>query len=121
MSYFTDAISEYYLIGDLIDMRDRECGAWFEGKIVRIVLDPQAQHKYTDIGAHSSKNTNSINGNQSDSENIPPGGTTSNKNSKLKRKGITKYFMKAVINKKPAPVSTKVSENDLLFKIELDE
>lgn len=119
---FTDAISQNYIIGDKIDMRDREYGAWFEGKIVRIVLDPKTQHKYTDIGNQRSNNTNSKDESQeSDSENTPPGDTASEDNPKSKRKGIAKYFTKAVINKKQTQVSTKVSEDDLLFKIQLDD
>ncbi|XP_050683115.1 E3 ubiquitin-protein ligase UHRF1-like isoform X2 [Leptidea sinapis] len=38
---YEDAKSSLYLVGDLVDIRDSEDGAWVEGKIVRIVLDPK--------------------------------------------------------------------------------
>lgn len=101
-------------------MRDREYGAWFEGKIVRIVLDPGAQHKYTDIDNYKRETKDSKHkGQQSDSENTPPGEIANEKKPKSKRKGIAKYFTKAVNKKKQSQVI--IHEDDLLFKIQLDE
>lgn len=102
-------------------MRDRDFGAWFEGKIVRIVLNPKAQQKYIDIDNEKSENTNSKEESpKSDSENTPPGEIANEENAKSKRKGITKYFTKAVNKKKQSQVSKGVHEDDLLFKIQLD-
>lgn len=102
-------------------MRDREHGAWFEGKIVRIVLDPKVQHKYTDIDNQKSENTNSKDGSrESDSENTPPGEIANEENPKSNRKDITKYFTKVVNKKKQSQVRNGVCKDDLLFKIQLD-
>ncbi|XP_026331879.1 E3 ubiquitin-protein ligase UHRF1-like [Hyposmocoma kahamanoa] len=118
----TDVTSQYYIVGDIIDMRDREYGAWFEGKIVRIVLEPKAQHKYTDIDHQKSEIIDLKDESQgSDSENTPPGEIVNEENPKSKRKGIAKYFTKAVNKKKEIQVSSRVHEDDLLFKIQLDD
>lgn len=101
-------------------MRDRQYGAWFEGKIVRIVLEPRAQHKYTDIDNHKRETKDTKHKSQeSDSENTPPGEIANEENPKSKRKGIAKYFTKAVNKKTQTQVI--VHDDDLLFKIQLDE
>lgn len=103
-------------------MQDREYGAWFEGKIVRIVLDPKAQHKYIDINNQNSE-TKDLKDEiqQSDSENTPPGEIGNEESPKSKRKGIAKYFTKTVNKKKQSQISNGVHEDDLLFKIQLDD
>lgn len=117
-------MSQYYIIGDLIDMRDREHGAWFEGKVARIVLDPKAQHKYVDINNQKNENTDSMipkESEGSDMENTPPEEIANKENTKSKRKGIAKYFVKAVTKKKQSQVGNGVCDDDMLFKIQLDE
>lgn len=103
-------------------MRDREHGAWFGGKVVRIVLDPKEQHKYIDNYIQKSEHADSKNESQeSDIENTPPGEIEKEENPKSKRKGIAKYFTKGDIKKKQTNVSNGICEVDLLYKIQLDE
>ncbi|XP_011568402.3 E3 ubiquitin-protein ligase UHRF1 [Plutella xylostella] len=80
---YEDAQSRLYSIGDLIDMKDREQGAWFEGKIVRIVKDPSY------IPPEPIEETVNT---KEDSENEPP--SQSSSKSPPKKKGIAEYFSK---------------------------
>lgn len=122
-----DAESKFYQVGDIIDMRDREQGAWFEGKIVRIVHEPDKQHipetNYV-ISDHNQNDNNKVNSDkESDSENKPPSATSSQESpSKTKKKGIAKYFSKSVNNKKKQATQQLAEniDNSILFKIQLD-
>lgn len=125
----TDAESTLYTIGDLIDMRDMEQGAWFEGKIRRIVYDPKNPY----VVADDTENMNVENGGskpssdkESDLENKPPE-ETSSPESKAKKKGIAKYFTKSPKSLKKKQEDDNSKENVkknideyLLYKVQLD-
>lgn len=126
---FLDAKSSLYTIGDLVDMRDMEQGAWFEGKIARIVYDPTIPHA-TEPASNKqpeSENLKPSSDKESDSENNPPVEASSPEN-KSKKKGIAKYFTKSPKSVKKKPIEKdvrventgKVSDADLLFKVQLD-
>lgn len=89
---YYDAKSKLYVIGDLVDVRDQELGAWHEGKIVRIVADPS----HHDI---------------SSSENISPNIIDESSSSK---KNIRSYFSKGVKEVKSD------DEFGLLYQVQLD-
>ncbi|KAJ0183607.1 hypothetical protein K1T71_000030 [Dendrolimus kikuchii] len=92
---YKDAKSTLYAVGDLIDMRDCETGAWLEGKITRIVYDPSQV-----------TNTTSEDDIQSHDLPAPEANTSSNK------VGIKKYFTKP-------PNNNKVNvEEKLLYKVD---
>lgn len=134
----TDAESSLYEVGDLIDMRDREHGAWCEGKITRIVCNPDIPH-IPDRNSTSSMDTSVSNldnshNNQSfdkenDVENKPPSDTTkSDTPPKTKSKGIIRYFSptskpvqkKTNNDKKTNEVKLSIDDT-LLFKVHLDD
>lgn len=131
-TWLLDAESTLYAIGDLVDMRDMEQGAWFEGKIVRIVQDPKATHTHD---TPSKTNDSNMNGDgkpgsdkESDLENNPPE-ESSSPESKAKKKGIARYFTKSPksVKKKQADKENCSTENmkknndaDLLYKVQLD-
>ncbi|XP_073950182.1 E3 ubiquitin-protein ligase UHRF1-like isoform X2 [Choristoneura fumiferana] len=121
---YTDADSPLYAIGDIIDMRDREQGAWFEGKIVRIVRDPKAPMQ-TKTETSNTKPSTEV---ESDSENKPPSDATNSKNTnKPKKRGIAEYFSKTPKKKQienevqPKMQSDEKNETYLLYKIQLDD
>ncbi|XP_013184973.1 E3 ubiquitin-protein ligase UHRF1 [Amyelois transitella] len=117
---YADAESSLYAVGDLVDMRDMEQGAWFEGKIVRIVRDPKAPS--TEMGEENT-DTKEPEDKQEDSENNPP--ETDENSPKSKKKGIAKYFSKSPKTKKKSNENTnkssnKIEDSCLLFKVDLD-
>ncbi|XP_045458310.1 E3 ubiquitin-protein ligase UHRF1-like [Melitaea cinxia] len=118
---YRDAESTLYAIGDLIDMRDREQGAWFEGKIVRIVLDPDVQ--YESEKECESLDHSDIHDKESDLENKPPN-DSSEEETKAKRKGIAKYFTKAGKGRKQTKEvkvqKVEVTDENILYKVQLD-
>ncbi|XP_049885091.1 E3 ubiquitin-protein ligase UHRF1-like [Pectinophora gossypiella] len=128
---YKDAKSSSYVVGDLIDVKDKEQGAWFEGKIVRIVHDPDVPA--TDLnGSFSNDNglesTKDGSGKESDSENTPPVAALEEESQKSKKKGIARYFAKASNGKKkqeqdnyPQIKETiKNSDEMLLYKVQHD-
>lgn len=102
-------------------MRDREQGAWFEGKIVRIVLDPDVQ--YESETACESLDHSDIHDKESNLENKPPNNSFEEE-TKSKRKGIAKYFMKAGKGRKQTKEvkveRVKVTDENILYKVQLD-
>lgn len=102
-------------------MRDREQGAWFEGKIVRIVLDPDVQYESETVC--ESLDHSDIHDKESDLENKPPN-DSSEEDTKSKRKGIAKYFTKAGKGRKQTKEvkmeKVKVSDENILYKVQLD-
>lgn len=112
-----DAESKLYAIGDLVDIRDRELGAWFEAKIVRIVIDPNIQLE-TLVKCSVDNKTKSC-----DLENKPP--TDESDDSKSKKIGISKYFTKQVKSNNQTKEKklnlTKLTDDQLLYKVQLDE
>lgn len=54
--YISDSESVLYSIGDFIDMKDREQGAWFEAKIVRIVHNIDALPSDKDLSSNKEAN-----------------------------------------------------------------
>lgn len=116
-------------------MRDREQGSWCEGKIIRIVYDPNiAQIPKIDTTSAgvlpiSDNSDESFDTAINDVENKPPSDLTNGDNlSKTKNKGIARYFTKS-----PKAVRKKQSEKDiskseehkdvdslLLYKIQLE-
>lgn len=135
----SDAESTLYAVGDFVDIRDREQGAWLEGKITRIVYDPDIPI-IPDLNNSSANDkevlTNSDNSDsnqscdkESDVENKPPSDTTNGDTSpKTKNKGIARYFTKSpkAVRKKPNTESKNAEENkqsidsNLLYKVQLD-
>ncbi|CAH2985650.1 unnamed protein product [Chilo suppressalis] len=123
---YTDSVSTLYTIGDLIDMREKEQGAWLEGKIVRIVHQPGS------VNCDTSKSNNEVNSDANDSksnsdkesdlENKPP--EEESPENKAKRKGIARYFSKSpkIVKKKlPNKESNgKIDDSMLLYKVQLD-
>ncbi|XP_053623803.1 E3 ubiquitin-protein ligase UHRF1-like [Plodia interpunctella] len=129
---YTDAESSLYAVGDLIDMRDMEQGAWFEGKIVRIVLDPKVlpkENNTTDTEVTTINHKFESNDKQENSENKPPVEPNEDSQAKSKKKGIAKYFSKSPKSKKKSienqnnnrpSNSDMIEDSDLLFKVELE-
>ncbi|XP_063837600.1 E3 ubiquitin-protein ligase UHRF1-like [Ostrinia nubilalis] len=125
---YKDAESSLYAVGDLVDMRDMEQGAWLEGKIVKIVYDPKTHHISDTVNdKHSeTKDSKSSSDKESDSENNPPEEASSE--SKAKKKGIAKYFTKSPKSVKKKPIdkdlkienSNNVTDANLLYKVQLD-
>ncbi|CAG4977879.1 unnamed protein product [Colias eurytheme] len=112
---YKDAKSSLYAVGDLIDMRDREEGAWFEGKIVRIVYEPNTPDSVINADSLSD---DSIKDDKSDLENQPPDGEKSSP----KAKGIEKYFVKhAKAKKVNKEKDLKSREEYLLYKVQLED
>ncbi|CAG4983934.1 unnamed protein product [Parnassius apollo] len=103
---YCDAESNFYEIGDLVDMKDREQGSWLEGK------EKQFLKTYSDK--------------ESDLENEPPNDKQDEESPNSKKKGIAKYFTQTPRAKKPiAKDSTKAGNGlrktiELLYKIQLD-
>ncbi|CAB3258852.1 unnamed protein product [Arctia plantaginis] len=134
---YKDAESSLYEVGDLIDMRDREHGAWFEGKITRIVQNPDIPH-IPDLNSTSTMDTSvsnldSSDNNQSfdqenDVENKPPSDATKGDTPpKAKSKGIIRYFSpttkpvrKKTNNDKKTDEVKQTIDDTLLFKVQLD-
>ncbi|KAM3968509.1 E3 ubiquitin-protein ligase UHRF1 [Aphomia sociella] len=126
---YTDAESALYAIGDLIDVRDREQGAWFEGKITRIVLDPNTPNANKNEISQDTKNITAANDKteyegKNDLENKPPSDKIAVCSPKPKEKGIAKYLTKS-----PKGVKKKANEDsnqnktvdvNLLYKVQLD-
>lgn len=111
-------------------MKDREQGAWFEGKVTRIVYDPD---KLSTLDAEVSHETEMSDmtsfDKESDSENNPPSDkSTEGSPSKTKKKGIAKYFTKPSNIKKKQDKTEKNSnvdqnptiEANLLYEVKLD-
>ncbi|CAG9782394.1 unnamed protein product [Diatraea saccharalis] len=123
---YKDAESTLYAVGDIIDMREKEQGAWLEGKIVRIVYCPSSLNSDTNTsnnGESTDNNESKINSDkESDLENKPP--ADDGPESKAKKKGIAKYFSKSPKNSKKKIMDTecngKIDEGNLLYKIQLD-
>ncbi|XP_048006035.1 E3 ubiquitin-protein ligase UHRF1-like [Leguminivora glycinivorella] len=129
---YIDAESIIYQIGDLIDMKDREQGAWFEGKVVRIVQDPDAPapapaNGNTTITNTAEEESDLENNPPSDSENTPPSDAANNNLAKPKKKGIADYFTKTPKKKASEKVAKPKSPRDqptgghLLYKVQLDD
>ncbi|XP_063392583.1 E3 ubiquitin-protein ligase UHRF1-like [Cydia fagiglandana] len=130
---YIDAESIIYQIGDLIDMKDREQGAWFEGKIVRIVQDPDAPApapaitNTTTTKESAGEESDSENKPPSDSENKPPSETANSNSAKPKKKGIADYFTKTPKKKsiekvvKPKSPKDLPTSGHLLYKVQLDD
>lgn len=113
-------------------MKDREQGAWFEGKVTRVVYDPD---KLSTLEAELSDNTKTSDktsfDKESDSENNPPSDKSSEGSpSKSKKKGIAKYFGKSSnVKKKQEKIEKDANvdvalnltpDTDLLYKVHLD-
>lgn len=119
---YTDAVSKLYAVGDLVDVRDPEHGAWFESKIIRIVHDQKgkkSEHE-KEKGSDTSSSYQSQNYDCNDLENKPP--IEMNGDCKPKSKGIAKYFTKSPKGKKKDKDSkseTRIVDN-LLYKVQLD-
>lgn len=125
IKYIVDAISKLYEVGDIVDMRNSEQGAWFEGKVVRIVHNPDY------VPVKSSNKCNGVSSDQeSDSENKPPVKPVTKESSpkKSKNKAIADYFIKITqLSKKKQSELCRSNETDdpgiesgLLYKIHLD-
>ncbi|XP_075990910.1 E3 ubiquitin-protein ligase UHRF1-like [Anticarsia gemmatalis] len=137
---YKDAESTLYAVGDLIDVRDRELGSWLEGKITRIVQNPDIPqtpdlNTSTNDSERLTSNSNSDNSdnNQSfdkenDVENKPPSSPMNgDSSSKIRSKGIARYFTKSpkAVRKKPSEEAKKTEvkqsvDAGLLFKVQLD-
>ncbi|KAJ2954656.1 hypothetical protein O0L34_g2952 [Tuta absoluta] len=125
ITYF-DARSSLYEVGDLVDAKDKEQGAWFEAKIVRIVKNPDAVQNSSETKVHANEDSkeNTESSKESDVENTPPEDKIDEESPKIKKKGIAKYFTKASsIKKKPldqGPSDDKIVDENLLFKVTFD-
>ncbi|CAH2036157.1 unnamed protein product, partial [Iphiclides podalirius] len=129
---YEDAESSLYVVGDLIDVKDREQGTWLEGKIVRIVYDPDAKSILDENNTSNVETEKEIKhvdlDKESDVENEPPR-VQSDDSPKIKKRGVAKYFCKAPRSKKQAEKETSKNTNtkaskitmDLLYKIQLDD
>ncbi|GBP16160.1 E3 ubiquitin-protein ligase UHRF1 [Eumeta japonica] len=129
---YEDAKSNLYAVGDLIDMIEEELGAWFEGKIIGIVKDPNfVKPKNSNVDhTHENKSSISYKENQRDAtENDNSKSTSSLEQNKIspknKQKGITDYFSKEPKNSsKSAKSPEKKCENlktdfGLLYKVHM--
>lgn len=114
-----DVTSTVYAVGDLVDVKDREQGAWLEGKIVRIVLDPKVNYE----NEQNKEDLNSSLDNKNDLENKPPSNISEQSNTQ--KIGIAKYFTKQTNGKrlsKDFKVKTvKVTAENVLYKVQLDD
>ncbi|KAH9643541.1 hypothetical protein HF086_016748 [Spodoptera exigua] len=133
---YKDAVSTLYEVGDLVDVRDREQGSWLEGKITRIVNDPD--NPYTPDSKDSSSIDISVLGHsensdhsfdtENDVENKPPSESTNGDSlPKSKSKGIAKYFSrtpKIAWKKSDSELNKSVESKDidsmLLYKVQLE-
>lgn len=128
---YEDTESTLYAIGDLVDIRDKEQGAWFEAKITRIVYNPDIpclRNDNTSKEVHSNSDSDSShsNGKENDIENKMP--TNTKTDIIPKNKDITRYFIKSpkAVRKRPMDEMKKFDEtkqrNDAhLYKVELDD
>ncbi|XP_032527455.2 E3 ubiquitin-protein ligase UHRF1-like [Danaus plexippus] len=116
---YTDVTSTVYAVGDLVDVKDREQGAWLEGKIIRIVLDPKVNYE----NEQNKEDLNSSLDNKNDLENKPPSNISEQSNTQ--KIGIAKYFTKQTNGKrlsKDFKVKTvKVTAENVLYKVQLDD
>ncbi|CAH1647903.1 unnamed protein product [Spodoptera littoralis] len=135
MVEYKDAVSTLYEVGDLIDMKDRTSGAWLEGKIIRIVYDPDIPHipddkdlsiDDTSVLGHSENSDQSLD-RENDVENKPPSESTNGDSlPKAKSKGITKYFSRTpkIAWKKQNELNQSFKCKDidsmLLYKVQLE-
>lgn len=103
-------------------MKDREQGAWYEGRVIRIVHDP-------DYVVAVVKEQNGVTSDkESDSENKPPTDSESkaNRTKSSKNKAIADYFTKinTLARKSNNSDSTEAEnlsiEHGLLYQIHLD-
>ncbi|XP_059059747.1 E3 ubiquitin-protein ligase UHRF1-like [Achroia grisella] len=123
---YTDAESVLYQIGDLIDVRSQEEGAWFEGKIVRIVFDPTVDTP-NNIKENIQETTNDV-ADKCDSKNNlkdkPPSNVSASGSCKSKEKGIVKYLCKSpkIVKKKSCDDDNQSRTTDvgLWYKVQLD-
>ncbi|XP_072931393.1 E3 ubiquitin-protein ligase UHRF1-like [Epargyreus clarus] len=122
---YTDAESTLYAIGDLIDTRDSESGAWLEAKIVRIVLNPNAEKEITTFKTDlDNENGSEQSGNKENDVTSSTDGPIS-ESPKIKPNGIAKHFSKTPKSKKQTTkesVTRKslITDENLLFKVQLD-
>lgn len=118
-------------------MKDRESGAWFEGKIIRIVYDPDIPHtpdanlssNDTSVLGHSENSDQSFD-TENDVENKPPSASTNGDSlPKAKSKGIAKYFSRTpkIAWKKQNELNKSLESKDdrdvdakLLYKVQLE-
>ncbi|KAL4717783.1 hypothetical protein ACJJTC_000932 [Scirpophaga incertulas] len=124
---YEDAVSKFYNVGDHIDMRDQKEGAWFEGKIVRIVNDPNsldcASNSFTNLLSASSMDKH-LSDVESDFENNPPTHSSFDNKNTISRY-LTKNTKGSKTKQKNKESITKVEynkiENDqLLYQIQLE-
>ncbi|XP_021188039.3 E3 ubiquitin-protein ligase UHRF1 [Helicoverpa armigera] len=131
---YQDASSTLYKVGDLIDVRDRETGAWFEGKISKIVYDLTVPH-IPDAKDKSTSDTELVTSpdqsfdTENDVENKPPNDTTNGDSfPNNKSKGIARYFSRTpkAAPKKQTDKGVSKSEHHkdldsrLLYKVQMD-
>ncbi|CAF4744509.1 unnamed protein product [Pieris macdunnoughi] len=98
---YKDVTSTLFEVGDLVDVRTRDEGSWFEAKIIRIVLDPNVADIPRDTCEYD----------KNDVENQPPGNS--------KKKGIEKFFAKQMKDKFKTNIIRQ--EEHLLFKVHFEE
>ncbi|KAG6459380.1 hypothetical protein O3G_MSEX011347 [Manduca sexta] len=129
---YEDANSKLFAVADLVDVRNRESGAWFEGKIIRIVIDPEVSEnnlnssiQETNISTTKSENNSSYD-KENDLENKPPIEVTSGETLNSKNKGITKYFSRSPRGKKKfdkdvVNEKSKLLDTSILYKVQLED
>ncbi|XP_068626889.1 E3 ubiquitin-protein ligase UHRF1-like [Battus philenor] len=115
---YEDAESDLYVVEDLVDVKLQHGGAWLEGKIVRIVYDPESINplNLNDLSISSKENIEPSKGKRKIENTI-----TNNKNneSKAVKKDFTEYFTHCTTEKVlPKHNATK---KELLYKIQLDD
>lgn len=124
---YKDAVSTLYAIGDLVDVRHCTIGAWFEGKIARIVYDPTVPNIPESMNTSSDKDVltnfdsnDQGNDKENDARNCELNASTSNA-TKTRSKGITRYFSKSP-KTKSANKSQEHTDLEalLLYKVEID-
>lgn len=110
-----------------MDVRHCTIGAWFEGKITRIVYDPNVPNIPESMNTSSDKDVltnfdsnDQGNDKENDARNCELNASTSN-GSKTRSKGITRYFSKSP-KTKSANKSQEHTDLEalLLYKVEID-
>ncbi|XP_014357936.2 E3 ubiquitin-protein ligase UHRF1 [Papilio machaon] len=117
---YQDTESDLYLVGDLVDVKDKEHGTWLEGKIVKIVYDPETLS--TNVN-HETRTNGDTEGNSVKEDDHNTSQIQNDKNAKVTKSSITKFFSPRSKTKKQN--GHKLSEpnelKSILYKIQLDD
>ncbi|KPJ15503.1 E3 ubiquitin-protein ligase UHRF1 [Papilio machaon] len=121
---YQDTESDLYLIGDLVDVKDKEQGTWLEGKIVKIVYDPETLS--TNVNHETRTNGDTEGNSVKEDDHNEASQIQNDKNTKVTKTSITKFFSPRSKTKKQnghkssEPNELK-SDRSILYKIQLDD